>query len=172
MPSRKKEALRFHHDYIGTEHLLLGLLIEGSGEAGTKAKAGNALAALGKLGVDAMRLRREVEQLVVASTKPVPRGPIPFTPQAKHVLEFTVEEMRALGHHQIRTEHILLGLVAARDGIAARALTSSAISLERLRDEIRALAPADGSQVAKPPPGETADGGSAEAPGRGTPPTP
>ena len=85
----QKEAERFRHDYIGTEHLLLGLVKEGSGVAVT---------ALNNLSVDVEKVRREVEKLVVIADKPAPSGPLPFTPQAKRVLELASEEARGLGH--------------------------------------------------------------------------
>ena len=81
----QKEAERFRHDYIGTEHLLLGLVKEGSGVAVT---------ALNNLSVDVEKVRREVEKLVVIADKPAPSGPLPFTPQAKRVLELASEEAR------------------------------------------------------------------------------
>ena len=123
----QKEAERFHHDYIGTEHLLLGLVKEGSGVAVT---------ALNNLSVDVEKVRREVEKLVVVADKEAPSGPLPFTPQAKRVLELASEEARALGHPYIGTEHILLGLLSEQDSVAAQVLINLALKLEDVRNEI------------------------------------
>ncbi len=123
----QKEAERFHHDYIGTEHLLLGLVKEGSGVAVT---------ALNNLSVDVEKVRREVEKLVVVADKEAPSGPLPFTPQAKRVLELASEEARALGHPYIGTEHILLGLLSEQDSVAAQVLINLDLKLEDVRNEI------------------------------------
>jgi ATP-dependent Clp protease ATP-binding subunit ClpC len=123
----QKEAERFHHDYIGTEHLLLGLVKEGSGVAVT---------ALNNLSVDVEKVRREVEKLVVIADKEAPSGPLPFTPQAKRVLELASEEARALGHPYIGTEHILLGLLSEQDSVAAQVLINLDLKLEDVRNEI------------------------------------
>ena len=140
----QKEAERFRHDYIGTEHLLLGLVKEGSGVAVT---------ALNNLSVDVEKVRREVEKLVVISDKQAPSGPLPFTPQAKRVLELASEEARGLGHPYIGTEHILLGLLSEQDSVAAQVLINLDLKLEDVRSEILDLLGA--SDVSKPPaPGE------------------
>jgi ATP-dependent Clp protease ATP-binding subunit ClpC len=123
----QKEAERFHHDYIGTEHLLLGLVKEGSGVAVT---------ALNNLNVDVDKVRREVEKLVVVNDKEAPTAPLPFTPQAKRVLELASEEARALGHPYIGTEHILLGLLSENDSVAAQVLINLDLKLEDVRNEI------------------------------------
>jgi ATP-dependent Clp protease ATP-binding subunit ClpC len=137
----QKEAERFRHDYIGTEHLLLGLVKEGSGVAVT---------ALNNLSVDVEKVRKEVEKLVVVSDKPAPAGPLPFTPQAKRVLELASEEARALGHPYIGTEHILLGLLAEQDSVAAQVLINLDLKLEDVRNEILDLLGA--ADVSKAPP--------------------
>ncbi len=123
----QKEAERFRHDYIGTEHLLLGLVKEGSGVAVT---------ALNNLSVDVEKVRKEVEKLVIIADKATPGGPLPFTPQAKKVLELAAEEARALGHPYIGTEHILLGLLSEQDSVAAQVLINLDIKLEDVRNEI------------------------------------
>ena len=138
----QKEAERFRHDYIGTEHLLLGLVKEGSGVAVT---------ALNNLSVDVEKVRREVEKLVVIADKPAPSGPLPFTPQAKRVLELASEEARGLGHPYIGTEHILLGLLSEQDSVAAQVLINLDLKLEDVRSEILDLLGA--SDVTKPPAG-------------------
>jgi len=136
----QKEAERFRHDYIGTEHLLLGLVKEGSGVAVT---------ALNNLSVDVEKVRREVEKLVVTSDKAAPSGPLPFTPQAKRVLELASEEARALGHPYIGTEHILLGLLSEQDSVAAQVLINLDLKLDDVRNEILDLLGA--SDVSKMP---------------------
>ena len=123
----QKEAERFRHDYIGTEHLLLGLVKEGSGVAVT---------ALNNLSVDVEKVRKEVEKLAIIADKTTPGGPLPFTPQAKKVLELAAEEARALGHPYIGTEHILLGLLSEQDSVAAQVLINLDIKLEDVRNEI------------------------------------
>src|ERR1043165_7991403 len=109
------------------ERLLLGLVKEGSGVAVT---------ALNNLSVDVEKVRREVEKLVVVADKEAPSGPLPFTPQAKRVLELASEEARALGHPYIGTEHILLGLLSEQDSVAAQVLINLDLKLEDVRSEI------------------------------------
>src|SRR3989338_7950703 len=111
----KEEARRFNHDYIGTEHILLGLIREGEGVA---------CAVLQNLGVDLERLRIEIEKLVSAGSTAQVLGDIPFTPRAKKALELAADEARALGHNYIGTEHILLGLLREEEGIASQVLFS------------------------------------------------
>jgi ATP-dependent Clp protease ATP-binding subunit ClpC len=123
----QKEAERFKHDYIGTEHVLLGLVKEGSGVAVT---------ALNNLNVDVEKVRAEVEKLVVTSEKDGPNTPLPFTPQAKKVLELASEEARALGHPYIGTEHVLLGLLRENESVAAQVLINLGLNLNDVRAEI------------------------------------
>ena len=105
----KQEAKRFNHDYIGTEHLLLGLIREGEGVAA---------AVLQKLGLDLETIRLEVEKLVQPGPQTQVLGDIPFTPRSKKALELSAEEARALGHNYIGTEHLLLGLIREGEGVA------------------------------------------------------
>ena len=123
----KEEARHFNHDYIGTEHLLLGLVKEGEGVAA---------AVLQKLGVDLETIRIEVEKLVQPGPETQVMGDIPFTPRSKKALELAAEEARALGHNYIGTEHLLLGLVKEGEGMAYRVLLNLGIDLDRLRMEI------------------------------------
>ncbi|NRA39610.1 MAG: AAA family ATPase, partial [Planctomycetes bacterium] len=123
----QKEAERFNHDYIGTEHILLGLVKEGSGVAVT---------ALNNLGVDVDKVRNEVEKLVTTQSADGPSTPLPFTPQAKKVLELASEEARHLGHPYIGTEHILLGLLRENESVAAQVLINLDLKLEDVRAEI------------------------------------
>ncbi len=123
----REEAMRFNHDYIGTEHLLLGLVKEGEGIAS---------AALANLGVDLKTLRLEVEKLVEQGPSTVSMGEIPFNPQAKKVLELSVEEARKFGHNYIGTEHLLLGLIKEGEGIAAHVLDNMKVDVEKVQREI------------------------------------
>ena len=109
----REEAARLQHDYIGTEHLLLGVIREGEGIAAT---------VLNNLGLDLDRIRQEVENMVSASGGTMTIGEIPFTPRAKRVLELAVEEARSLGHNYVGTEHLLLALFRGQDGLAKKLL--------------------------------------------------
>ncbi|MCF7907383.1 MAG: ATP-dependent Clp protease ATP-binding subunit [Candidatus Omnitrophica bacterium] len=126
----KEEARRFNHDYIGTEHILLGLIREGEGVA---------CAVLQNLGVDLERLRIEIEKLISTGSVSSVLGDIPFTPRAKKALELSAEEARNLGHNYIGTEHILLGLLREEEGIASQVLISLGADLKRIKNEISAL---------------------------------
>ena len=126
----KEEARRFNHDYIGTEHILLGLIREGEGVA---------CAVLQNLGVDLERLKIEIEKLISPGSVASVLGDIPFTPRAKKALELAAEEARSLSHNYIGTEHILLGLLREEEGIASQVLFSLGIDLRRVKSEISAL---------------------------------
>ncbi len=126
----KEEARRFNHDYIGTEHLLLGLIREGEGVAA---------AVLQKLGLDLETIRIEVEKLVQPGPQTQVLGDIPFTPRSKKALELSAEEARALGHNYIGTEHLLLGLVKEGEGMAYRVLLNLGLDLNKLRNEVMEL---------------------------------
>jgi len=126
MALANQEAQRFNHEYIGTEHILLGLVKEGSGVGATVLK---------NLGLDIKELRLEVEKLVKSGPDMVTIGKLPQTPRAKKVIEYAIEEARALNHNYVGTEHILLGLLREREGIAAQVLTNSGLKLEEVRQE-------------------------------------
>jgi ATP-dependent Clp protease ATP-binding subunit ClpC len=121
----QEEATRFNHNYIGTEHLLLGLVREGEGVA---AKV------LSNLGVELNRVRSAVEFIIGRGDRPTV-GEIGLTPRAKKVIELAVDEARRLGHHYIGTEHLLLGLVREGEGIAAGVLESLGVNLEKVRTQ-------------------------------------
>ena len=121
----QEEAQRFNHNYIGTEHLLLGLVREGDGVA---AKV------LANLGVELSKVRSAVEFIIGRGDRAV-LGEIGLTPRAKKVIELAVDEARRLNHHYIGTEHLLLGLVREGEGIAAGVLESLGVNLERVRGE-------------------------------------
>ena len=120
------EATRFNHNYIGTEHLLLGLLREGDGIA---AKV------LGNLGAELNKVRSAVEFIIGRGERMVV-GDINLTPRAKRVIELAVEEARRLGHNYIGTEHLLLGLVREGEGIAAGVLESLGVNLDKVRAQV------------------------------------
>ncbi|MEW6355634.1 MAG: ATP-dependent Clp protease ATP-binding subunit [Planctomycetota bacterium] len=130
MTYAKEEAQRFNHDYIGTEHILLGLLKEGSGVAAN---------VLRNLDVDINKIRFEVEKMVASGSDVAKKGNLPFTPRAKKVLELALEEAKGLGHNYIGTEHILLGLLRENEGVAARVLLNLGLKLEEVREEVLSL---------------------------------
>ena len=122
----QEEARMLEHGYIGTEHLLLGLIHEGEGVA---AKA------LEALDIDLDGVRQQVEAIIGRGQQP-PSGHIPFTPRAKRVLELSQRESDQLGHHSIGTEHILLGQVREGDGVAAQVLVKLGADLNRVRQQV------------------------------------
>ncbi|MCP4649151.1 MAG: ATP-dependent Clp protease ATP-binding subunit [PVC group bacterium] len=126
----KEEAKRFNHDYIGTEHMLLGLIKEGEGVAA---------AVLQNLGLNLDMIRLEVEKLVQPGPSTVTSGDIPFTPKAKKVIELSMDEARNLGHNYIGTEHLLLGLIRENEGVASQVLLNLGLDLNKVRKEIMEL---------------------------------
>jgi ATP-dependent Clp protease ATP-binding subunit ClpC len=130
----RQEAQRFNHEYLGTEHVLLGLVQEGSGVAANVLKS---------MGIDLAKIRSEVENLVKTGPSMVTMGQLPFTPRAKKVLELSMEEASNLGHNYIGTEHLLLGLIKENEGIAARVLTNLGVKLEDVREEVLEFLGAD-----------------------------
>ncbi len=126
----KEEAKRFNHDYIGTEHILLGLIREGEGVAS---------AVLQNMGLSLDKIRLEVEKLVQPGPATVVSGDIPFTPRAKRMIELSMEEARQLGHNYIGTEHLLLGLLHEGEGVAAQVLLSLGLDLNKVRNEVMEL---------------------------------
>jgi ATP-dependent Clp protease ATP-binding subunit ClpC len=127
MALANQEAQRFNHEYIGTEHILLGLVKEGSGVGATVLK---------NLEVDIKKLRLEIEKLVKSGPDMVTMGKLPQTPRAKKVIEYAIEEARALNHNYVGTEHILLGILRESEGIAAQVLMSLGLKLEEVRQEV------------------------------------
>jgi ATP-dependent Clp protease ATP-binding subunit ClpA len=122
----QEEARMLYHGYIGTEHILLGLIHEGEGVA---AKA------LESLGISLDAVRQQVEE-IIGQGQQAPSGHIPFTPRAKKVLELTRREAEQLGHNYIGTEHILLGLIREGDGVAAQVLVRLGADLNRVRQTV------------------------------------
>jgi ATP-dependent Clp protease ATP-binding subunit ClpC len=124
----RKEADRFHHNYVGTEHLLLGLIKLGQGVA---------VSVLQKMGLDLETVRAEVEKQVgIGQESKTPVGSIPYTPRVKKVLALAGKEAKALNHSYVGTEHILLGLLREGEGVAARVLKTLEVDIERTRNEI------------------------------------
>ncbi len=123
----KEEAKRFNHDYIGTEHILLGLIKEGESVAA---------AVLQNLGLSLDTIRLEVEKLVQFGPSTVVSGDIPFTPKAKKVIELAMDEARRLGHNYIGTEHLLLGLIKEGEGVASHVLMNVGLDLNKVRAEV------------------------------------
>jgi ATP-dependent Clp protease ATP-binding subunit ClpA len=136
----QEEARLLNHNYVGTEHLLLGLIHEAEGVA---AKA------LESLGLSLEAVRAQVEEEVNGQDLSVPIGHIPFTPRAKKVLELSLREAKQLGHNYIGTEHILLGLIREGEGVAAQVLVKLGTDLSRVRQQvIRVLSGSAGGEAA------------------------
>jgi ATP-dependent Clp protease ATP-binding subunit ClpC len=127
MQLANQEAQRFNHEYIGTEHILLGLVKEGSGVAANVLK---------NLDVDLRKIRLEVEKIVQHGPDIVSMGKLPQTPRAKKVIEYSMEEARNLNHNYVGTEHILLGLLREQEGVAAQVLMNLGLKLEDVREEV------------------------------------
>src|SRR5215467_207655 len=127
MQLANQEAQRFNHEYIGTEHILLGLVKEGSGVAANVLK---------NLDIDLRKIRLEVEKIVQAGPDMVTMGKLPQTPRAKKVIEYSIEEARNLNHNYVGTEHLLLGLLREQEGVAAQVLMNLGLKLEDVREEV------------------------------------
>lgn len=127
MALANQEAQRFNHEYIGTEHILLGFAKEGTGVGASVLK---------NLGVHLPKVRKEVEKLIRSRPEMVTMGRMPQTPRAKRVIDYAVEEARGLGHNYVGTEHLLLGLLGETDGVAAAVLTNLGLKLEDVREEV------------------------------------
>src|ERR1700730_10068927 len=127
MQLANQEAQRFNHEYIGTEHILLGLVKEGTGVAANVLK---------NLDTDLRKIRLEVEKIVQAGPDMVTMGKLPQTPRAKKVIEYSIEEARNLNHNYVGTEHLLLGLLREQEGVAAQVLMNLGLKLEDVREEV------------------------------------
>src|SRR3954466_12922487 len=126
----QEEAKRLNHDYVGTEHILLGLIALGEGVAAQ---------VLANLGVDLRRVRAEIEKIVGTGDTVMLLGELPFTPRAKKVLELAVEEAQNMGHSHVGTEHLLLGLIREEEGVAAQVLENLGVRLDIVREEVISL---------------------------------
>jgi ATP-dependent Clp protease ATP-binding subunit ClpC len=122
----QEEARMLNHNYIGTEHILLGLVHEGEGVAAR---------ALDSMSITLESIRREVQD-AIGQGQAAPTGHIPFTPRAKKVLELSLREALQLGHNYIGTEHILLGLIREGEGVAAQVLEKLGVDLDRVRQAV------------------------------------
>ena len=123
----REEAARLHHEYVGTEHILLGLIREGEGVAA---------AVLTNLNVDLEDIQQKIEETVKKGKAAAAAGPdLPYTSRAKKVLELAMTEARELNHSYVGTEHLLLGLLREEKGIAAQVLTDAGVNLEQARAE-------------------------------------
>ncbi len=138
MALANQEAQRFNHEYIGTEHILLGLVKEGSGVGANVLK---------HLEIDLRKVRLEVEKLVKSGPDMVTMGKLPQTPRAKKVIEYAIEEARSLNHNYVGTEHLLLGLLREQDGVAAQVLMNLGLKLEDVREEVLNLLGAGVGQI-------------------------
>lgn len=155
MALANQEAQRFNHEYIGTEHILLGLVKEGSGVGANVLK---------NLGIDLRKVRLEVEKLVKSGPDMVTMGKLPQTPRAKKVIEYAIEEARSLNHNYVGTEHLLLGLLREQDGVAAQVLMNLGLKLEEVREEVLNLLGAGvESEEGAEPAGEAGQPGEAGA---------
>jgi ATP-dependent Clp protease ATP-binding subunit ClpA len=132
----QEEARTLNHNYIGTEHILLGLLREDEGVAAQALKA---------LGISLETVRQQVEE-IIGQGEQAPSGHIPFTPRAKKVLELSLREALQLGHNYIGTEHILLGLIREGHGVAAQVLVRLGAGLDRVRLQVVELVSAQESE--------------------------
>jgi ATP-dependent Clp protease ATP-binding subunit ClpA len=130
MQLANQEALRLNHEYIGTEHILLGLVREGTGVA---------VNVLKNLDIDLRMVRIEVENIVQAGPDVVTIGKLPLTPRAKRVVEYSLEEAATLDHQHVGTEHLLLGVLREQNGVASQVLFNLGVKIEGVRDEILAL---------------------------------
>jgi ATP-dependent Clp protease ATP-binding subunit ClpC len=156
MALANQEAQRFNHEYIGTEHILLGLVKEGSGVGANVLK---------NLDVDLRKVRLEVEKLVKSGPDMVTMGKLPQTPRAKKVIEYAIEEARSLNHNYVGTEHLLLGLLREQDGVAARVLMNLGLKLEDVREEVLNLLGAElGSEEVAGHPGMEPKKGKSKTP--------
>jgi ATP-dependent Clp protease ATP-binding subunit ClpA len=130
MQLANQEAQRFNHEYIGTEHILLGLVKEGSGVAANVLKI---------LDIDLRKIRLEVGKIVQSGPDMVTMGSLPQTPRAKKVIEYSIEEARNLNHNYVGTEHVLLGLLRDDEGVAVVVLQNLGLSTEKVREATLAL---------------------------------
>jgi ATP-dependent Clp protease ATP-binding subunit ClpA len=143
----REEAARLHHEYVGTEHILLALIREGEGIAA---------AALTNLNVDLEEIRQRIEDTVKRGKATAKAGPdLPYTSRAKKVLEFAMSEARELNHTYVGTEHLLLGVLREEKGIGALVLTEAGITLERAREEVLRLLGTEMPQAGPPRPSYT-----------------
>src|SRR5687767_11280478 len=158
MQLANQEAMKFNHEYIGTEHILLGLVQEGSGVAANVLK---------NMNIDLEKIRHEVEKIVKTGPSMVTMGQLPFTPRAKKVLELSMEEASQLSHNYIGTEHLLLGLIRENEGIAAQVLMNLGVKLDEVREEVLEFLGASENSNEEEQEGESMGGGGSGGSGGG-----
>lgn len=163
MQLANQEAQRFNHEYIGTEHILLGLVKEGTGVAANVLK---------NLDIDLRKIRLEVEKIVQAGPDMVTMGRLPQTPRAKKVIEYSIEEARNLNHNYVGTEHLLLGLLREQEGVAAQVLMNLGLKLEDVREEVLNLLGHNMSESSEGQGGGGGGGGTSERSSKGKSKTP
>ena len=127
MQLANQDAQRVNHEYIGTEHLLVGLINEGSGVAAHVLK---------NLSIPLLKVREQLESIVMPGPEQARMAKLPLTPRAKRVVEFAIEESRSLNHNYVGTEHLLLGLLRESDGVAGQVLVEFGVKLAEVRQEI------------------------------------
>jgi Uma2 family endonuclease len=142
-----EEAKRFNHKYIGTEHVLLGLAKEGAGVAAHVLK---------NFDIDLDKIRREVEKIVCSGTEKVTMDRLPLTPRTKKVIEYAIEECKNLDHNYVGTEHLLLGLLREKEGLAALVLLDLGLRLPDVRTEVLQILGCEVSVEDEPSPDEPA----------------
>lgn len=156
MALANQEAQRFNHEYIGSEHILLGLVKEGSGVASS---------VLQRLGVDLATARKAVEELMVPGDTAVTMGKLPQTPMGKLVIQHAISESKKLNHNYVGTEHLLLGLLHEPESMAFRVLTKCGITAKKVREDVMDLLgpmagdTGDGAAFKVVRPGPTVGGG-------------
>ena len=155
----RQEAIRLQHDYVGTEHILLGLISEGEGVAAH---------VLGNLSVDLDRIHERVEESVRKGKATIALGELPYTSPARNVLEFAMSEAHELNHSYVGTEHLLLGLLRESKGIAAQVLNSLGVSIDEARAETQKVL---GSDVGSGPSATAAGIGGGSSPVAGSGPS-
>jgi ATP-dependent Clp protease ATP-binding subunit ClpA len=142
-----QEACRFNHEYIGTEHILIGLVKEGAGVAANVLK---------NHGIELHKVRLEVEKIVPPGPDMAMIGKLPQTPRAKKVIEYSIEEARKLNHNYVGTEHLLLGLMREGEGVAAQVLARLGLTPQRVREEVVRLVGGSAAHAVEPPPQKAA----------------
>jgi ATP-dependent Clp protease ATP-binding subunit ClpC len=151
----RDEAERLSHDYVGTEHILLGLAKEGTGMA---------CQVLSSLDIDYNDIRQEVEKKVHPNTDVATAGPLPLTPRSKKVLNFAIEEAKGLGHNYVGTEHLLLALLREPEGVAAECLANLGVDAEKVREQLLAMMSPGNDASAIPPEKKAAKPGGSKTP--------
>ena len=147
MSLANQEAQRLNHEHIGTEHILLGIVKEGT--SGGTGNIGTAVKVLTSLEIDLRKVRIEVQKLVKAGPEMVTMGRLPQTPRAKKVIEWAIEEARNFNHNYVGTEHLLIGLIREYDGVAATVLRNLGLEIGKVRQDVLAILGESGAGAVK-----------------------